>query len=166
MPRLVLVLAVLAAPALAAQPNQPGRPNREALQREIVERFMQNYQNQAGLDEAQAERFRSVVSRSFRERRQLEMAQRRIFRAIEGQLRPGVAADADSLQTLLASLTDLRHHMVEQTDRDDQELAEFLTPVQHAQLVLSMERFQRQVQNILRRRAQQGRSRSNNTPGA
>jgi hypothetical protein len=48
--------------------------------------------------------------------------------------------------------------LVEQTHAEQREYAEFLTPVQRGQLVLMMERFQQQVEGIVRRRMEtQGR---------
>ena len=78
-----------------------------------------------------------------------------MMRALEGQLRPGVAANQDSLEVLLAGVTQVRQELVDLGKRDLEEYATFLNPVQQAQLILSIEHFQQQIENILRRRAQQ-----------
>ena len=151
---LVVLLVCVAAPAVAQQP-QPAQE--EALRRQVMERFMENYRNQAGLTPEQFDRFTEIALRSFRERRQLELRQRQLVRALEGQLRPGVAADQDSLIVLLDAMTQARQELVNLGRRDLEEYATFLDPVQRAQLIVSLERFQQQIENLIRRRAQQRR---------
>jgi len=155
MRRLLLgCLVFIAAPALA---QQAPRAQEEALRQQVMERFLQNYRNQAGLTDEQFQQFTDIALRSFRERRQLEMQQRQLMRALEGQLRPGVAADQDSLIVLLEGMTQNRQTLVDMGRRDLEEYATFLDPVQQAQLILSLERFQQQIENLIRRRAQQRR---------
>lgn len=151
---LVFLLVFVASPAVAQQP-QPGQE--EALRRQVMERFLENYRNQAGLTSEQFDRFTEIALRSFRERRQLDMRQRQLVRALEGQLRPGVAADQDSLIVLLDALTQTRQELVDLGRRDLEEYSTFLDPVQQAQLIVSLERFQQQIENLIRRRAQQRR---------
>lgn len=147
----VLALICAAGPA-AAQ----GGPNREMLQRQVMERFIMNFQTQAGLTPDQSQRFREVMTRSFGERRQIETRQRQLYVALERQLRPGVAADEDSVRVILERFKEARQAGVDLTNRDQAAFAEFLSPIQQAQLVLSLERLQRQIETILRRRMQGG----------
>ncbi len=155
MRRLLVVLLVFAAVPVVAQ--QPPRAQEEALRQQVMERFLQNYRNQAGLTEEQFQRFTDITLRAFRERRQFEVRQRQLMRALEGQLRPGVAADQDSLLVLLDAMTQTRQALVDLGTRDLEEYATFLDPVQQAQLIVSLERFQQQIENLIRRRAQQRR---------
>ena len=80
------------------------------------------------------------------------MQEQQIIRALESQLRPGVGADSDSVQVLLESLAVARREEGDLETRYQAEYAGFLNVVQQAQLVLSMVRFERQVENLLRRR--------------
>ena len=157
MRRFLLAYLVMAAPAAPAGAQQPQDAPEEALRRQVMERFLENYRNQAALTAEQFESFREIALRSFRERRQLELRQRQLVRALEGQLLPGVAADQDSLIVLLDEITRTRQELVDLGRRDMEEYATFLNPVQQAQLVLSLQRFQQQIENILRRRLQQRR---------
>ena len=134
-------------------------PNREALTRQVMERFVQNYTTQAGLTGDQADRFRDLLGRSLRERTEIENRQRQLFRALEMQLRPGVAADQDSVVVLLDGIATTRQNLVDSANRYDQEFSALLNPVQRAQLVLSFQRFQQQIATLLQRRAQQDRPR-------
>lgn len=145
-------LVLIAAPAMG---QQSPRAQEETLRQQVMERFLQNYRDQAGLTDEQFQQFTDIALRSFRERRQLDVRQRQLMRALEGQLRPGVAADQDSLEVLLGGVTQVRQELVDLGKRDLEEYATFLNPVQQAQLILSIERFQQQIENILRRRAQQ-----------
>jgi hypothetical protein len=145
----LLSLVVLAAPLAAQDPALA--PRRQALEAQIVERFMANYRQQAGLSDEQFTRFRSVAQRAFRQRRERQRREMEVWRALEGQMRPGVAANPDSLGRLLEGILALRQGVVEQARADDREFATFLTPVQRAQLFLSLERFQRSVENVQQR---------------
>ena len=81
-----------------------------------------------------------------------------MWRALEGQMRPGLAANPDSVTKLLDAVMAQRAALVEQARSEQREYAQFLTPVQRGQLVLMVERFQQQVEGIVRRRMEmQGR---------
>jgi len=145
-----MLLVVLPVPLSAQQPN------REVLQRQILTRLIENYRVQAGLTEEQTMQFRQTFQRQFQERRAIEIRERGLFQALEGQLRPGVAADQDSIVALLNALSQARQEQVDLVARYQAEYATFLTPIQQGQLVLLAERFQRQIEN-LRNRANQVR---------
>jgi hypothetical protein len=148
-----IMLAMLASWTSHAVAQQ-APPQPEALRRQVMERFLENYRVQAGLTDEQNEHFRTIIMGSFRERREIEARQGELFRALEGQLRPGVAADRDSVVVLLDGLMQVRQAQVDVGKRDFEELSTFLDPVQQGQLLLSLERLQRQIENIIRRRAQ------------
>lgn len=148
---LVFLVSIAATPLVA----QAG-PNRAALQRQIIERIITNYANQAALSDDQLVRVRQTIGTVFAERREIEATQRQLMMGLERQLRPGVAASADSLAALITALDDNRQAFVDLQKRSQEEFATFLDPVQHAQMVLMLERFQRQVENMLRRRLQGG----------
>ncbi len=66
-------------------------------------------------------------------------------------MRPGVAADPDSLNTLMDALIQVQADRVEQARTEQAEYAEFLTPVQRAQLTLSWRRLQGQIEQVRQR---------------
>jgi len=153
-----LALAIGLSSAPAQEPGQQ-RPSREQLMRQIEQRFMARATEQLGLDAEQAERLRSTVTHFAIERRRLEQAERSIKRGLNGQLRPGVAADRDSLVVLLDALTSNRVAYVESFRGELTEMAEYLDPVQQAQYVMLRERLIEQI-----RRAQYARQRQGDTP--
>lgn len=149
-------LWLVATPLLAQQ--GPPRPGMEALRLQVMERFLETYKNQAGLTPDQDRRFREVFRRSLDQRRDIQQREQALWRALEGQMRPGVAANADSVTKLLDGVIAQRAALVEQTRNEQREYTQFLTPVQRGQLALTWERFQQQVEQIVRRRMEmQGR---------
>ena len=66
--------------------------------------------------------------------------------ALQGQMRPGVAADADSLEVLMEALIAVQQERVDQARADMERYSEFLDPVQQAQLMLSLRRLQFQIE--------------------
>ncbi len=112
----------------------------------------QTYRTQAGLTPEQDRRFQEVFRRSLDQRRDIQQRERQRWVALEGQMRPGVAANADSVTKLLDGIIAQRAALVDQTQNEQREYAQFLTPVQRGQLALTWERFQQQVEQIMRRR--------------
>jgi hypothetical protein len=67
-------------------------------------------------------------------------------------MRPGVAAAPDSVTWLLDGLLQLQADRVDLARREQAQLAEFLTPVQRAQLVLALTRLENQIEQITQQR--------------
>jgi Spy/CpxP family protein refolding chaperone len=143
-------LLMLAAPLAAQQPQ--GRPNPEALRQMVMERFLQTFHDQAGLTADQDQKFRDVFRRAMNQRRDAQQHEQELWRALEGQMRPGVAANPDSVNTLLDGIVAARAAQVDLMQSENKELAGFLSPVQRAQYAIMWEHFQQQVQNVMRRR--------------
>ncbi len=145
---LALLLIFVTGP-LAAQ--EQGPPARDALRRQVLDRFMQNFIQQAGLDDEQRVEFQQTTQRQFGERVQQQRRRRQLVRALDEQLRPGVAANPDSVTALLESLVVVGEEMAAAVRTHQEEYAAFLTPVQHGLFVIHYERFQRQIEGVQRR---------------
>ena len=138
------LVAVLAAPLSAQEPQM----RRQMLREQVMERFMVNLRTQAGLNDEQLERVRATFREGAEFRSALSMQERDVWQALEGQMRPGVAADADSVDALLERVLELREERSAR-DRAEQEVfAEFLTPVQRAQVMMAWHRLQMQVERV------------------
>ena len=148
-PWLPMLLVLLATP-LRAQ----GQPQREALMRQVTERFLENYRQQAGLTPEQNQKFRTLAQRSFEQRRERQQKEQELWRALGVQMRPGVAASPDSVTKLLDAIVATRTATVDQLRADQKEYAAFLSPVQRAQLFLAFERLQRNIEDLIQRRMQ------------
>lgn len=155
---LAVLTSLIVAPLARAQDPGQGqdRPSREQLMRQIEQRFMARATEQLGLDAEQAERLRSTVTHFAIERRRLEQTERDIKRGLQGQLRPGIAADSDSLVVLLDALTNNRVAYVESFRNELTEMAEYLDPVQRAQYVVLRERLLEQIRRAQAARQRQG----------
>jgi len=144
---LAAILGAVAVP-VAAQV----RANPERLREQVVQRFLENYRRDAGLTDEQYGQLEAVVRRQWDARRELQERERALVGALEGQLRPGVAADRDSVARVLDRLTALQRERLERLGVEQDEVKAFLDPVQRAQLVLAFARLERQIQQLLQQR--------------
>jgi hypothetical protein len=69
-------------------------------------------------------------------------------RAVGEQLKPGVAANADSLGRLLDGIAANHVARAQEEQQELRELAQFLTPVQRARLLIMRQRLVQNVQAI------------------
>ena len=138
---LVFGLALIAAPAAMAQdtlpPPAPPDPRRaEQLRQMIDQRFGERIREDLGLTEDQFNRLRVAMATVAAKRRILQEEEMRLRGALAFQLRPGIAANADSVARLVDGLTNQRVAFA-QTFRDEmRELAAILTPVQRGQYLM------------------------------
>lgn len=140
-------LAFFAQP-LAAQDSTGQTPRAPALRRLIEERFAARVQEQLGLSNEQMTKLRGTTARFGGKRRDLEGRQLAIRRALALQLRPGTAADQDSVAKLTDDLLAGRVAYA-QTFRDElSDLKTYLDPVQRAQLMVMRERLLRRAQQF------------------
>lgn len=142
---LVALASLLAAPLTAQQDGTPA--DAAALRQRIEDRFAQRVKEELGLDDAQAVKLREVAGGWAAKRRGYEADERSMKRALADQMRPGVAANPDSVNRLTQRLLDLRVTYAESYRSEYKELG-FLTPVQRAQFVALRERLLDAVRRI------------------
>jgi hypothetical protein len=137
----VVALTALMAPPVWAQDSMAPGLRAPVLRRLIEERFAARLKEQLGLSNEQMKRLRETTVKFGGRRRELEGRQLAIRRALALQLRPGTAADQDSVAKLTDDLLSGRVTYA-QTFRDESaELKEYLNPVQRAQLMALRERL-------------------------
>jgi len=147
---LALTLAVVQQPSSPA----PGTDSAEAgrLRRRIEERFAARVQQELGLTADQATKLRATQER-FGERRRTLMRQQMGRRlALQGQMRPGEAADADSVKRLMDGLHAGRGEMLTLDQDEDRDMAGYLTPVQRARYQMMRQRFLERVNEMREQR--------------
>ena len=151
MRRLLLVAVVSAACAapLAAQDTTEQAPERaSALRQEIEDRFAARAQAEMGLTDEQFRRLRATTAQYGATRRSIEEEERRMRQGLAAQLRPGVAANQDSVGRLVDGLTAIKTTYAN-TYRDEMRaLSAFLTPVQRAQFWVLRERLLNVAQQV------------------
>lgn len=156
MPRsLALAVLVLAGAApLAAQTEDSATPaprTAQSLRRQIEDRFAARVQEELRLSDTQAAQLRATVDTYGDRRRALVREERRVRAAVAVQLRPGVAADRDSVGRLVDTLAELKVRYA-QTFRDElQDMEDYLDPVQRAQFFALRERLLRRVEEFRHR---------------
>lgn len=152
---LAVLLMILAGGPLPAQGRTPGPPN-PRMRQMIEERFAEHVQTQLNLTEAQSAQVRRILRTSAERRRGMENDERGALQALREQLRPGVAAQTDSLSRLLDHLTSLRVAQAQAARDELRELGAVLTPVQQAQFLLMRDRIQAAAQGIRMQRRPPG----------
>ena len=140
---------ILATPAVA---QRAAAPPRQALQQRIEDLFVQRVTEELGLSQSESDRLRGTAVRMFQRRRGLEAESRRLNQLLARQLRPGVAADQDSVAHMTDSLVALRVAYARLYQEEEAELARYLTPVQRAQYYLLRERLLQRIQDARQNR--------------
>lgn len=155
-----IVCSMAAATTLAAQ--QPGDSGMagdsvrmDSLRQRVLDRFRTRAHEVLKLTPDQAAKFDSVQSNTWAERRQLMMERRRINVALQDQMQPGVAANADSVSRLLDARRQVTEQLFQVDDREDREMAGFLSPVQRAKYQEFRQHFRERIAEAAR----------NNRPG-
>jgi hypothetical protein len=135
-------------PYLDQRPGMMGGARAEALRVQIEERFAQRVKVQLGLNDQQLDRLRAAV-RADRDRRlHVRDREQDLRRALAEQMRPGIAANQDSVARLLDALA-TNHVARDQLEQlEQQELSQFLTPVQRSQLLFMRQQLQQRIQTI------------------
>jgi len=150
---LMMSLALVARP-LSAQDDGGDTVQAAQIRQQIETRFGQQIQATLGLTNDQAARLRATFQTYNPKRRALEQDERGIKRALQDQLRPGIAANADSVNTLVNRLLDNKVTYAKTFVDEDKEMAKYLTPVQRAQYQMLRERLMARIEQIRQQRQQ------------
>ncbi|MGE0355255.1 MAG: Spy/CpxP family protein refolding chaperone [Gemmatimonadales bacterium] len=142
----LLLLAVVPVTVARAQDPEDNSRRADSLRLMIQDRFARVIQEQLGLTDDQAARMRSTAYAWFVKRRNMEVQERRLKQALAGQMRPGIAADQDSVARLTDALLELKIAQVRSYKEELDEMT-YLTPIQRAQFFILRERLLQQVQN-------------------
>lgn len=161
---LVCSSAPLAAQRGGAMRNELGagppgaRPPRAALMRDIQQAFMRNAAREMNLTEDQRARFERVVLSWAQKRDALELEDRRLRQSLNGQLRPGVAANSDSVTRDVDALNDNRVAYAESLRDEMRDLKPVLDPVQRGQFQMRRDQLLQKVRELQQARPPNGAS--------
>jgi Spy/CpxP family protein refolding chaperone len=144
--------ALFAAASLAAAPASsqerqapsgppPARGMDRPMREQVQQRFAERVQEELKLTEDQASRLRTTTESFAKQRGELRTHEQALRKALAGQLRPGIAANNDSVAKLTEQLVDLRIRYAETFRGELKDLSGFLTPVQRARLFSMRERL-------------------------
>jgi len=149
--------ALMGAPGARAQDvgggDDPAR--NQALRQQIEDRFAARVKSEIGLTDQQLARLRTTSTTYNSRRRDLAAKERTLRSALAEQMRPGVAANQDSVSRLTDGLINLRASYAQTLRDENREMAQYLTPVQRSQVNAMRERFTQRIREI--REQRQGR---------
>jgi hypothetical protein len=141
--------ALILAPPLRAQNQDPGEPERAGQLRQQVEgRFGERVKERLQLSDDQMIRLRGTARTYGARRRELAERERGIREALAEQLRPGAAANQDSVSRLTDALVGIRDAHAHALRDENREMSEYLPPVQRSQLFVMRERLVRRAREI------------------
>jgi hypothetical protein len=160
MMRFLIALSLTALPIASVARAQdtlvPDPVRAERLRMQVEQRFGERLKEELGLTEEQTSKLRVSLATTAARRRGMEMDERRLRQALAFQLRPGVAANADSVAKLVDALTNHRV-LFAQTFRDEmRELTTILNPVQRGQYLMLRDRLMQRAQELQQNRLNQG----------
>jgi hypothetical protein len=151
-----LVLVLTPFGVAGAQRADSATIRRDSLRHRIEERFATRAQEQLGLTNDQTAKLR-VTSQQFAARRgELRSRNQRLREALTAQLRPGIAANQDSVAKLTDAMIELRMAEAQVSREEVKEQSKYLNPVQRAQLYVMRERFVHRVKEVHRHRGEMG----------
>jgi len=151
---MLLSLVVLLAPSLSAQQRDTVEAGR--LRAQIESTFTRRVQKDLNLSQDQAAKLRVTQERFGARRRDVMQQQMERRRALENQMQPGIAANADSVRRLMDGIQTGRAEMLKIEQDQDREMSGYLTPVQRARYQQMRERLMQRV-GELRMERREGR---------
>ncbi len=144
--RTIALAVLVAVPAGVVPAQEP--PRAAALRRELEVRFAQQIRQQLQLSDEAAGRIGTIMSGYAERRRQLEADERRFRTGLNQQLRPGIAANSDSVTAYVEGIAATRVEYARLVQEEMSELGTVLTPVQRGQLFLMRDRLLQRVQEL------------------
>jgi len=153
---LVLALVAVVGRPVLAQDDGDDSPQAARMRQQIEARFGAQIQEMLGLSDQQAVQLKATFNTYAPKRRAMERQERAIKQALQGQLRPGIAANSDSVGRLTDRLLTMKVTYAQTFVDEDREMAKYLTPVQRAQFLVMRERLMARVEEIRRQRQQAG----------
>jgi hypothetical protein len=145
-----LALGMVAPLAAQELGDDPARANE--LRRQIEDRFTARVQEELALTDQETTRMKSTVRDWFLKRRDMEDENRRLRQAMASQLRPGVAANKDSVAQLTDAMLDLKVRYAQSFKDEIKEMSGYLDPVQRAQFLVLRERLLERVREVREQR--------------
>ena len=146
--KLVSMLVLFPFSLALAQRSDSSSAKADSLRHRIEERFTSRAQEKLGLTNDQTAKLR-VTSQQFGTRRgELRDRSQRLRAALAAQLKPGVAANQDSVARLTDAMIELRAAEAQLARDEVKEQSKYLNPVQRAQLYVMRERFAHRVREV------------------
>jgi periplasmic protein CpxP/Spy len=155
----VMLVVIGAASTLHAQrvdraPGRPGSPaqGREGLERQLRERFAEVVRRRLSLSDTQMRQLGQVNDRYERERMRLLREERQTRQALRAEVLAGDSANQTRVSELLDSALRIQRQRLDITEREQRDLAAFMTPLQRARYVGIQDDLRRRVEEMRQNR--------------
>lgn len=146
--RLLILFTLAAALAPAARAQNPPPARAQEMRRQLEQRFLERMRTDLQLTAEQDTKVRAVLGNYATRRRAIEDEERRLRQVLAGQLRPGIAANPDSVSLAVDGLTANRVSYAQLIQAEMKDLGGVLTPVQRGQLFLMREQLLMRAQEL------------------
>jgi Spy/CpxP family protein refolding chaperone len=131
--RLLLLALTFVVAAPAAAQNRAPEGRLQLLRNRVDEMFMERTKTTLGLTDDQFDRMTPIIQANGERRRALEDEERQLRGSLARELRPGVAARADSVNRYIDGITRNRIAYAQTFHDEMVQLAPILTPAQRGQ---------------------------------
>jgi protein CpxP len=155
----LLLAGALNVPAAAQQRPRPQRAqavaprqepgNRDVLERRVRQAFSRAVRQRVGLNDDQMRRLADVSSRFDQERRQLLREERSTRQSLREAMRDP-SPDQHALDAGWSHLQEIQRKRLDINEREDRELATFMTPLQRARYHALQEQVRRRLEELRR----------------
>ncbi len=150
----IVLLALGVAARSSAQdtvPHPPDPRRADQLRQAIEVRFGERMKEELGLTDDQFGKVRVAMATIAAKRRLLQEEEQRLRMALAFQLRPGVAANSDSVARLVDALTNQRVAFAQSFRDEMRELSTILSPVQRGQYLILRDRLMARAEELRHR---------------
>jgi hypothetical protein len=154
-----LMLALIPFGVAGAQRADTASVRGDSLRHRIEQRFATRAQEELGLTDEQTAKLRATSQQFAARRGELRTRDKQLREALAAQLRPGIAANQDSVVKLTNAMLDLRMAEVQVSRDEVKEQSKYLNPVQRARLYVMRERFAQRVKEVHWHRGDMGKHR-------
>jgi periplasmic protein CpxP/Spy len=144
----------------AQRPDTPaGFGDRRLLEQRVRERFADVVRQRVGLSDEQMRRLTETNRKFEGQRRTLVEQERDIRIGLRSEVLAGDRANQERVARLLDQMLRVQRDRVALLEQEQRELAAFMTPVQRARYLGVQDQIRRTIEDMRRRRQQQGSSR-------
>jgi periplasmic protein CpxP/Spy len=145
----------MASPAVSRAQADTTPVRRRVLEQMVRDRWMQVVRERLQLNDDQVARLKETNRHFSNERGQLNKAERAVRGEMRDQLTGATTADDKRLSVLIDSLLDIQRQRLEIVREEQQELKQFMTPLQRVRYLALQEQLRQRIE-ALRQRAGRG----------